>query len=549
MIDPPSARSSSQPVPGALKPGTQLYARKSSGLVREMGFGASIAVTFSFMSLPLAVLVATGAPAALANAQPFWVTLIAAAVAFFPTYLYSYFLGVMPRSGGDYVFISRTLHPWIGFAANFSLIAWLMLAGVAIVYQVGPLGLSAGFATIAVTTGSHTFAQWATDVAGTGWSFGIGAAVLVLTALVMSLRTRVMLRVMWALLGLSMLGIVFSLIVLALSSRADFMHAVARFGGNYNQIIKSARADGWAGHSNLAHFNLGNVLLATPLAFASYGYAFLGAYAGGEVRSPRTTGRRAMLAAWGLFGIIGSLLMLLASRTFGADFLGAATHLSNSGSHSYPFAAPSFFFFYVAMLVHWTPLVVVISLSFSFALIALAPATFLIGSRSLFAWSFDRILPTRLSTVSARTGTPILANIVLLIVGLIYLALVAFGSGTFLELFFTAAMGTIATFVIVGIAGMVLPYRRPDLYAISPLKRSIAGIPAISILAAVATMVWVFMLVAWATQTPLGANTTNGWTAAAVIVGIGIVIYPVSYLINRARGVDLKNAFTELPPE
>ena len=31
--------------------------------------------------------------------------------------------------------------------------------------------------------------------------------------------------------------------------------------------------------------------------------------------------------------------------------------------------------------------------------------------------------------------------------------------------------------------------------------------------------------------------------------GLGIVIYPISYLINRARGIDLGLAFRELPPE
>ena len=52
-----------------------------------------------------------------------------------------------------------------------------------------------------------------------------------------------------------------------------------------------------------------------------------------------------------------------------------------------------------------------------------------------------------------------------------------------------------------------------------------------------------------ATNNALGANTTTGWVATGIIAGIGILIYPISYLINKARGVDLGLAFRQLPPE
>ena len=96
------------------------YTRQATGFVREISTGSNIALNVSFVSLPLAVLIATQAPFAFPGASPFWVTVFAAALCVFPVLLYGLFMAVMPRSGGDYVFVSRTFHPWVGFAANFN---------------------------------------------------------------------------------------------------------------------------------------------------------------------------------------------------------------------------------------------------------------------------------------------------------------------------------------------------------------------------------------------------------------------------------------------
>ena len=71
----------------------------------------------------------------------------------------------------------------------------------------------------------------------------------------------------------------------------------------------------------------------------------------------------------------------------------------------------------------------------------------------------------------------------------------------------------------------------------------------LAIVGLLALAVYALFFYPLATNDTLGANTTTGWIATAIIAGIGILLYPISYLLNRARGVDLGLAFKQLPPE
>lgn len=523
------------------------YTRQATGFVREISTGSSIALNVSFISLPLAVLIATQAPFAFPGADPFWVTIFAAALCVFPVLLYGLFMAVMPRSGGDYVFVSRTFHPWVGFAANFNINAWYLLVIAYFGYLLAPFGLSSAFTTYGVAAHSERFVSWgATLGTSKNWAFAIGAVALVLTALLMSLNLHRALQIFKGLFAFSLIGIGLSIILLLIHGRSDFASAVGTFGGNYDQIISDAHKAGYTGGGS---FSFHNTILAMPLAFASFGYAIVTAYAGGEVRSPRSSGMRAMLYSLAISGILVAILMGLASRTFGNDFLGSATYLSNNGDKAYPFGSPSFFFFFVSMLTSSKVLIALISLSFIVAFIVALPATFLIATRSLFAWSFDRIFPDRLSSVNDRTRSPIVANVVVLAVTLVYLALIVYGSSKFLEILFTAGMAELLTFMVVALAGIAFAYRRRDLYEASPIRRSLLSIPVLTLVGIAALAVYVLFFYPLATNDTLGANSHTGWMATLIIAALGIVIYPIAYLINKARGIDLGLAFKQLPPE
>jgi amino acid transporter len=241
--------------------------------------------------------------------------------------------------------------------------------------------------------------------------------------------------------------------------------------------------------------------------------------------------------------------MALASRTFGNNFLGSATVLSNAGSKAYTLPAASSFFFFVSMLTGSTVLTVIINVSFILAFIVALPATFLIATRNLFAWSFDRIIPDKVSEVSERTRSPLTANVVVLVVTLAYLAVIVFAGGSFLSLLYTAGIAELLTFIVVAVAGVVFPYRRKALYDESAIVKSYFGIPQLTLMGILSLAVYVLFFVSLCTADGLGANSSSGIRATIIIAAVSILIYPLSKAINKRRGVDLSLAFRELPPE
>src|ERR1700729_470299 len=134
-----------------------LFFRNPTGLVRELSAFDAFNLVFS------AVLIPVGITEVMAFTPTFWphanmllAFLLATPLVATTGLVYLYYTVIMPRSGGDYVWVSRTLSPFFGFFVNFSLtfvfLTWIAFNFTYMLSVMGPAvafvaGWNAGWLT------------------------------------------------------------------------------------------------------------------------------------------------------------------------------------------------------------------------------------------------------------------------------------------------------------------------------------------------------------------------------------------------------------------
>jgi amino acid transporter len=525
---------------------TALFARQSSGLVREISIVSAVALNLSFISIVYGVIGATQVPLAFPGAGLALSAVICTVFCVPPYIMYSFFSRAMPRSGGDYVFASRALHPWAGLATSVNGTLWYMFAITYAAFSTVQFALSATLASIGTISGSHGLVTASADVLKHGWTFGLGLVVIALILATVCVRLELTLRITRWLFYVVVAGTVVAAAVLLFGSRSDFVGAVAHAGGNYHKIIADSFKAGYAPHP----FSLGQSILSSSVPFYALGFGIVTAYVSGEVRGGKDVATRGKLYSLLLGGIAVTIIFALASHVFGKNFLGGATLLSNNFSPQYPFAAPSNLFFYIDLVSGSTIIAVILGIAFLCSAIAVAIPGFLISSRALFAWAFDRFIPESLSEVNERTRAPLRANLIAAAVAVVMLAVITFSPNSLVVgVAGTEILGLCLTFIVVSIAAIAFPYRRPSIYRGSAIERDIAGIPVITLVGVASLAVYVLFAYSIASTSALGATTTDGKIALVLFVVLGVLAYPIAYLFNKRRGVDISLASRELPPE
>jgi amino acid transporter len=521
-------------------------------LVREIGLRDALSVAAGGVSPYVNVVVFYIYLAFVSNAD-LTLPLIVGAIMLVPLALsYAQLVSAMPRSGGDYVYASRLIHPLIGaFVGMGFMLLWFYIgAGQAalIATELIPQFLL----TLGHATGAHWFTTAAASISSSHWwQFAITAVLIGITSAIVIRGGRAVGRAAWWLLVAGMIGIVLLVINSLTHSTPAFVSAYnhVTVHNAYSSVLAGAHSNGIQTGSTFSGFT--QMLPYTVLLYLGFTMSNLPA---GELKRPSKTYIRATSISLMVTGGIMLVAWLALKSMTGLHFLQAASGLSQGYPTTWLHAtggAP-FTTVYYAEIVGAPVVQVVIAAGFALGTLFNPIAVTFVASRIMFALSFDRILPTKLADVRERSHLPVNAAVASAGVLMLFGALTIFSAG-FVSWARNQLLMALFVLIMASVCGMILPYRRRDLFESSPrvIPGKIGGVPATSIVAAVSFVILVWLFYVAATHSTLSGGYSVSSVGTLVGVGVaGMIAYAISRTyLRRVKGVNIELAMKELPPE
>lgn len=531
----------------------QLFVRNATGLVREVTPLTSFAVNAA-PGLPV-LGVATGlfwALAAFPGGNFFVAMLIAVPMMLACTYTFGLLTAAVPRSGGDYAFVSRILHPAAGIVSSFCMTLAILLSNAFFALAFTIVAVGPGLAALGVLAGSTTLVEWgATVQTSEGWQFGLGTAMLVAAIAASAGGWRRMRHLMLSVTVLVLAGFLLTLLISLLTSQEEFAvrfnDAVGGLTGerdSYATIVASAVRLGVPVDSPFS-WAATIPVVGVIGSFAVYSYA--STFVGGELRRGGTLGTAHRMSLAGLTNLV--LVTIAAALFFGAfgkEFMTAAF----GGGLPASLPAPPHYFFLAPVAWGGTAVAAFLVLGFCLYWPLVTAVTFLQPTRLLFAYSFDGLLPKRLTRVNER-GVPIAAVAVSLCLCVAVFAWAVFVSTNFFQVIVYASLIQLFAMAIVSVTAIAFPLLRPELFRGSALTRRVLGVPLVSLAGCGSLLtvgfLWYLYLHHQAEFGLAGVGSFAIWLVATVV--LALAFYFGARAWRMREGVDLRYVYAEIPPE
>lgn len=557
-----------------------VFAREATGLVREVGFMLGVIIILSHVvglgwqkrafqfTGPKPVptdLLPLGLPAI------FWAFLICGAIVAITGYAAGYVTAAMPRSGGGYVTISRVLHPFVGYSAG-----WLMflaeafsygLIGVAVFEAVmiffNIAGIAIAFDAMTLFLGGVTIIAIFTVLA----LFGVRLYGWIMHAMFWpTLAITVAFFAMW--------------IAGAMDPSVVAAGVETALGAPPSVFMTQAIDSGMTDPANVSNF-----YDAFSFALAGAFWAYMGWYSitfiAGEVKEANKKLPMVVLVS----GLIIMLVYLGASSfsavsTMGVEptpdgkwsFFQAYSWLSygpltDAQVAARDLAIPNFqsawstgiaSIIAQGMGLGWLSLLIAVA-----GVLWLAndiPPFLLVASRTMFAMSFDRMMPEKLAEVSERWHSPTWALIVTGIFGIVgclaeanpVVGNIALGE-------YVAFAGVVGTDIydavfltLFCVSCMLLALERKEIYDRAAVKHSLGTVVG---LGAIATLLSGYCLFTFVKESVgfIFAPSTIGDLASCFgfwgCIAVGVTLYVYHMYRNTTKGIDMRTLYLSIPPE
>jgi basic amino acid/polyamine antiporter, APA family len=523
----------------------QAFERKATGLVREAGWWDVLVYNLNFISIGL---MAAFVFLVIIPSYPgvnVYLTEIVAFILVIPVSLvFAMFAAAMPRSGGDYVYVSRTLHPALGMMSSFNNTVWWFIYGGVPSAFFARYGLGPFLRTVGEMSGSSRLVDWGNTLVGNRGTLICGALLIIALALVFSYSLHLYFRIQNSLFLLAMLSIVLSIAVFLVQGRGDVVASInSVFGpGSSDKVLKAGVPE--------PSFDLRNSILPMTWLYLELVFNQSSAYIGGEVKRAS----RVQLWSMPLAAIIATVVLMAltwaALHSVGFEFWNA---VGNDFGASFGYSSSPLYSEIAALASGQTWIAVLILGGFVFWSYTWLPGQMLNASRNMVAYALDGLWPRQFAHVSERTHAPVVAIWTVAIGSIVFLYLYIYTT-VFATL--TGIFGFILGFTLVSLAAVAFPYRLPEVFESSPVRWRAGGVPVMSIVGAVSFVACVASLVIFWKDPYAGLRNINDgsryWWGVAYNVGIflsGLVVYFVARYLNARRGVDVDKRFAEIPVE
>ena len=517
-----------------------VFTRASSGLVRQvktqdvMYYGVQqialsyivfIVLAWGFYpgaSMPLAALIATVAGVAMGIC-------------------YAMFATLYPRSGGEYVYLSRTLAPVVGFVVSFSFAFWeTFYTGINgaffSLYSLSPMLAALGVQTD--NQGLLDAADWFTD----GWGLFITGSVMILFLAYLQYRgAGVYFRWQrWATyLAFASLALTLLVLLLGAAGVLDFRENFNELAGPgaYGQVVAGGIESGAAPP---AAFSWGGTLQFMIWPAFSIWFAVASTSFSGEIRNVQRSQLIGITGAMLLMGLAFILLLGLYENVFGGSFLLSAS------ANGLPIDAPPFVPFFTAVLGGNVVLTLLMSIWVLAIAIFVTGTTLIYSSRAALAWAIDGVAPERLGDVNEKYHSPHWALLLWVVIGEIFLALFAF---TDLLGPISGFLGLAVSFIVVSVWAVFFPFVRKEQFDNSPIAWRVGGVPLMSLLGIIASLLVGYAVYRLTIDNAFSLNLKfANWGTVIVLVFAAVWFYAWKAYRKR-QGVDLDRRYQEIPIE
>jgi len=554
---------------------SNLFVRKATGMVRSWSvFDAFIYaffsinfVTLGFYSFSQMYFFGGGMINSL---------IVSAVFLIFEIIVYASLIAVMPRSGGDYVWMTRIFGGGIGFILAiagwwFTLWLWTPIYGDMLRQFV--------LTPLLGVLGQKDLALW---FSGKGTPLFVSTMIaLAFVSVIIALGMKTYARVQKYSFYAGMLGLLIVIVLLFTGSRDSFKsgydaNATALFGAQSGAYDATTKAGTDAGATTpLTGGTLNLVFLTLPWLVFFNLWPNWGATLYGEVRGATDYKRNFSGMAWALGGVtvLGIIFFIGVARTIGWDF-----YMQSNGAwwnYAWGYVAdkpPLPIWPYPALLAVFLTsnrlIQIIVILLMSCWWFGWAGTLFLSSTRVIFAAAFDRLLPEWAAKLNSN-GTPINAMLLMVLPAIFFSYLYAYnvgqapdGTGGFITATLAATQGIAIMYFGTAIAAIVLPYKKKELFNASPIAQmKVAGIPLITVAGVIFGGFLAFLLVEWMFDPWLntggegaglyGISFKNGWSIA-FLVGCYVVAAAIYYGFKAYRkkgGIDMDQVQKEIPVE